>query len=447
MKYINYLHYVVIAALLSLCLASCQEEAVDPLRGIFPAPTLLDLNTLTDGGVTEEGGMNVFHIKMSDGNNSAVFGILGTKYFLEPGTYVKSQNYEHNSFLAASSKITLAGAEHAIDHGSLAVEKNNDHYTISAMLWLDDQTPVKIISEGELAYVRKPQTLVNVIQTDIKQIEGTNLYQVYLSIGDAGVSGTVTNGNATYNGSGSLASLTLITSKPELSTGVYKPADAVYNGPAEQYAAGTFLKGYTYNYEMFGVVLPVPVFSLWTTMKDGMQVESKFIDAGTINVVKQGEEYIITIDNGDDLYARYAGPIKFNTPGSVASDDMIYTDNITNAEAPASDEHTVAIKKGKDILAQFVFRTEKNATSLAGTYNFADPCTSTAQLSKGADFYGYAFGSYYVDHGVNYYISGGTLNIKESEGKLSFVLSNAAMTDAQGNASEKKELSYTNIGK
>ena len=447
MKYKNYLHYAVMAVCLSIGIVSCQDDAVDPLTGMFPEPTVLDLNTLTDEGVTEGGGMNVFNIKMSDGNNTATFAVLGKKYFLESGTYTQSHNYERNSFLASSSKVIVAGVEHAIDRGSLSVQKENEHYTISAMVWLDDQTPVKMTSEGDLTYVRKPSALVNVIQADIKPIDATSLYQVYLAIGDAGVTGTVTGGNAVYEGSGYLANVTLITSTPELSTGIYTAADAVYNGPAEQYTAGTFLKGYTYNYEIFGMVLPLPVFSLWTTMVEGQQVESKFIDTGSIGVVKIGDNYMITIDNGDDLYALYAGEIKFNAPTPAVSDNIIYTDNITNSDDPASDEHTVAIKKGETTLAQFVFRTEKDASSLAGTYEFADPCTSAGQLSKGVDFFGYAFGSYYNAEGVNYYINGGTLVITESEGKLSFVLSGASMVDANGATGGKTELSYTDIAK
>ena len=447
MKSINYLQYIVMAVCLSICMVSCQDDAVDSLTGLFPEPTVLDLNTLTDEGVAEGGGMNVFNIKMSDGNNTATFAVLGKKYYLEAGTYTLSHNYERNSFLAEASKVVMAGVEHAIDRGSLSVEKENDHYTLSAMVWLDDQTPVKMTSEGDLTYVRKPSPLVNVIQADIKPIDGTSLYQVYLAIGDAGVTGTVAGGNATYEGSGYLASITLITSTPELSTGIYTAADAVYDGPAEQYTAGTFLKGYTYNYEIFGMVFPLPVFSLWTTMADGQQVESKFIDSGTIGVVKLGDNYMITIDNGNDLYALYAGEIKFDVPTPVVSDDITYTDNITNSDDPASDEHTVAIRKGENTLAQFVFRTGKDAISLAGTYEFADPCISAGQLSKGVDFYGYAFGSYYIEEGVNYYLNGGTLVITESEGKLSFVLSDASMVDANGATGGKTELSYTNIVK
>ena len=447
MKYINNLYYAVMAACMMICMASCQNDAVDPLTGLFPEPTSLELNTLTDEGVTEHDGMNVFNIKMSDGNNTATFAVLGKKYYLEAGTYTLSQNYERNSFLANSSKVVMAGVEHAIDRGSLSVEKEKDHYTLSAMVWLDDQTPVKMTSEGDLTYVRKPSPLVNVIQADIKPIDGTSLYQVYLAIGDAGVTGTVTGGNATYKGSGNLASITLITSKQELSTGIYTAADAVYNGPAGQYTAGTFLKGYTYNYEMFGMVLPLPVFSLWTTMANGMQVDSKFIDSGTISVEKTDGDYKITIDNGNDLYALYTGKIKFDVPTPVVSDDITYTDKTTNSDDAASDEHTVAIKKGENTLAQFVFRTKKDASSLAGTYKFADPCNNFGQLSKGADFFGYAFGSYYIEDGVNYYLNGGTLVITESEGKLNFVLSGASMVDAKGATGGKTELSYTNVVK
>ena len=52
MKYINNLYYAVMAVCLSICMVSCQEDAVDPLKGIYPEPTVLDLNVLTDEGVT-----------------------------------------------------------------------------------------------------------------------------------------------------------------------------------------------------------------------------------------------------------------------------------------------------------------------------------------------------------------------------------------------------------
>lgn len=135
----------VLAAALFLAV-SCVESAVDPLDDIYPEVQQLNLGqTLSDGGVTEESGLNVFCLE-ADGLSLL---LTGNNWYLEPGEYVFSDQLKNKAVLTPSS---VSGK--SITKGNVTVEKDGDEYSVSALFWLSDEV-VKVKATGTIVYEYK----------------------------------------------------------------------------------------------------------------------------------------------------------------------------------------------------------------------------------------------------------------------------------------------------
>lgn len=295
-------------------------------------------------------------------------------------------------------------------------------------------------------YVRTATKLKNVAVADITSL-GNDLYQVFLSIGTDGVTGEGNTNHQTYAGNGKLVSVYFVTSEPDLTSGTYLPKDVDYNNPSEGYATSTFIKGYTYEYNFFGYIIPIDIFSNMFDVVDGeTQSGATHLGTGEIVVNKQGSNnYSITIDCGD-VYATYEGSIDFKKPSTGAETSYFYTENLE--EKDNAMQHTIVITDDADrTIAQFVVNTEKDASTLVGTYVYSDPCDMPGQMSGGLELFGMAFGSYYVADNNNYYLSGGTVTIEEHDGMLSIMATDLKSASGAGVSGDKTSLEFNNISK
>lgn len=136
--------YTILAlAALVLGFSSCVKSAVDELEGIYPEVESLNLgDVLSDGGITEQEGFNLFKVEGKD----LSFTLTGKNWYLEPGEYVFSSELKNHVFLSTS---TLRGK--AITKGSVTVSKDGDNYSLSGLAWLGDEV-VRFRASGELVY-------------------------------------------------------------------------------------------------------------------------------------------------------------------------------------------------------------------------------------------------------------------------------------------------------
>lgn len=136
--------YTILAlAALVLGFSSCVKSAVDELEGIYPEVESLNLgDVLSDGGITEQEGFNLFKVEGKD----LSFTLTGKNWYLEPGEYVFSTELKNHVLLSTS---TFQGK--AITKGSVSVSKEGDAYTLSGLVWMGEEV-ARFRASGELVY-------------------------------------------------------------------------------------------------------------------------------------------------------------------------------------------------------------------------------------------------------------------------------------------------------
>lgn len=123
--------------------SSCVKSAVDELEGIYPEVASLNLgDVLSDGGITEQEGFNLFKV---DGKDIS-FTLTGKNWYLEPGEYVFSTELKNHVLLSTS---TFQGK--AITKGSVSISKDGDNYSLSGLVWMGEEV-ARFRASGELVY-------------------------------------------------------------------------------------------------------------------------------------------------------------------------------------------------------------------------------------------------------------------------------------------------------
>lgn len=308
MKKIN----VVFALLLAVILGACTNSGLDDLEGRYTPPTALTDATVTGKAATTSDmvpGFNIFNVTIENGQTKLYLDLLGSNYFLEPGSYSAATAQEATGarFLIEMSYLDNNGQQQKIKSGTVMVERNGDDYSFSGVLWMEDGTALKIQASGNIHYERQYTHLTKSFDYYVQQVTG-GLYKHTFHFATAGVDCTFANhDNYTYTGSGNAAALMLITSTPELESGDYAPADAETANP--DYKTNTYLKGFTFILDFGSFQLPVPINSMYYNVTPEKADINTYFTTAKVSVDKKGEAYVITID-GDGVYAKYEGSLK-----------------------------------------------------------------------------------------------------------------------------------------
>lgn len=441
---IKYLIYPLLA--IAGAMTSCTEDAVDDLSGSLQAPEIIENPTLINDGVDEIGNLNCFNLIVKDGTNTLHLAMTGDRYYLDSDyfTLASSDNIQKNKILVFSTFVERGNEQVHPTAGSVSVTRNGDSYTLSGVLWLEDQSILKFDVSGQLLYERKATTLRNPVMAEITELS-EGIYQFYLVIGGEGLTGSKQGQEILYNGTGDLFATYIIIDNINSLDGTYSPADAEYGDATNVYTPGTFLKGTTYMYDFFGYQIPLNVYTCWYKMVDGQQTEDVTqIKDGEISIITTGSDtYKITVDCGE-IYAVYEGALDIIKP--ISEEDATYTYTDLQEAKDSGIQHTVTLYDNNgNSSAQFVFVSAD--ANVAGTYTYADPAETPGQLSKGMELFGIPLGSYYTKSNTKYYLSGGTLQITDNNGSLSFRATNVTSASGTGEAGDKKELNFENVTK
>lgn len=428
-------------------LTACTDSSVDDLKGVYPVPTVYELNTVTDKGVTKTEEKNVFNVELSDSAGNALHvAFVGSKYFLESNDYTPGDtaSLTAGTYLKSQSYLQTSEGQTAISSGTISVVKSGDDYQFSGVVWADDGSIAKFTSQGTLAYVRTPTKLTGVAKAKISAIENTDLFTVELVLTGSGVTSQLVKGEPVYSGSGDMASLYFVTSERDLTAGVYQPATGPLIDSQATVQAGTFYKGSLYNYDLFGTIIPLNIYSCWNSIVDGNAVFDSYIDGGSISVEKSDDNYTVTIDYGD-IYAQYSGAITFDGATVTPTESYTYTD--TQEEKGDCLQHTLTIANGTGTVAQFVIITDKNASNLSGTYTVSASPEKSGDMAGGMELMGFPLGSYFVENGKNYYLTGGSLLIIDNNGTLSLIAGDLTSADNAGNSGSTTSLTFAGVSK
>jgi len=294
----KYILMAATAAVLSVSTISCDEDSVDPIAGIYEAPTSLKVSGVTLTDKTKEGNIRTFHMALNTAEGTTLnLAIVSNKYYLESTGYTPIEKASARNGNLVSELSTINGS--SVVDGTLALAQNGDIYTISnCVLFTADGKSYKL--SGGFSYNFEPDDPTALPILSGVQDMGNNQYAVTMSTGGYTAELDMTTYQMVYTGEGN--DLKIIFNLPDgkLHPGTYKPG--------EGYVAGyTFMNN---AYEMWGI----PAFldyggSLWYTVANGAMT-TQTVETGDIIVTKEGPLYTILLDQGKGgVFAQYQGTI------------------------------------------------------------------------------------------------------------------------------------------
>jgi hypothetical protein len=190
--------------IMAVAFTACQENAIDDLTGKYPPPTDYSLTKLFAQQSQKSGANRIFTLKIAtDGVNAAFneqtfsytytgtgnyisIDFVGKNYFLESGAYsiASNETAKAGNYIAGYDTEMFGmqftnwgtcffdvnnGAESGVKvtDGTLQVVKNNDNYTISGVLALEDGNFIRIHFAGEIIYEPDPYIPAYTYSTEV----------------------------------------------------------------------------------------------------------------------------------------------------------------------------------------------------------------------------------------------------------------------------------------
>lgn len=464
----------VLPAVGALMLAACNNEIVDDLEGRFMPPDDVALGQVSDAGVDECDGYNLFHVEMRGEDGSKLrTAFVGNKYYLAPGDY--SPGAEETpvvgSYRLDQTSLTLSDGEQAVKEGTITVTRDGDDYAFTGVLWLDNGKVAKFSSQGLLHYERKAIMLddYSPYMYECKKLD-KNLYHINLCFTSTGVKHVMgADGNTKFEGNGSAIVMTFISYQNRLCPGTYLPADGPLLVADANPQPLSWLRGGSYKMSLFGFEFEMPTYGQYYTVTDGFNnpVPDIFVTDGTVTVENPHDNYFeITLDNTGlqtatqtpgEVYAKFAGEIAFgpvegtipgqggDEPDEPETKSYTYTVS-TNPDKPL--ERTIAVTDNDgNPAAQFVFLTLSD--DFSGDYSVVQSPENAGDMSIGMELFGMMLGSYFNADGKNYCLqTGTTVKIEtDAEGTLDFTLNNLTASASDGSLYSQSSYSLNQVKK
>lgn len=156
MKKIYFLLSLMTAGLISL--TSCSNDELDPLEGIYQAPTISSVNNVIHVDKTsDEAGLRHFTISLTGGNDNIILELIGSEYYLQSATFSPNANGASTVNTYITDRSTVNGSK--ITRGNiLVISEDNLNYEVSGTVWTVDGNIIKFDAEGVLEY--EPDAIV-----------------------------------------------------------------------------------------------------------------------------------------------------------------------------------------------------------------------------------------------------------------------------------------------
>ena len=146
---------IFLITLMVLGLSSCYKSKLDPLQGIFQAPTEVSAFTSADCTYEKVDGKRLFTLNLSDGATTLVATLVGDSYCLTSNTYTEASasTAKKGNFILGQTSVN--GTQ--VQSGSITVNQTpidevHSSYTLKAVLFLEDGTPYRMSWAGDFAF-------------------------------------------------------------------------------------------------------------------------------------------------------------------------------------------------------------------------------------------------------------------------------------------------------
>ena len=401
------LSYIILGLALVAATVSCEKSSVEPLTGKYGEAELVEGITLTNAGVDEVDGMNVFSLSSSQ----MVLQLVSYNWYPSAGSYTVASEAGNSVLLTAS---TIGGK--TLDHGGITVYKDGDDYEFIGTVWLSDGSIVKVKANGHLEY----QEII---------VEPEHYYTIFPYTADNGSTGW---NIALTDLSGNFVSTFLVMN----GSGV--TGDYLVTSDTANLKDGDALVGFDLSFLIPGLI-------------GGCYFDEGgnrwFIQSGTVTVSGSEDMYSVFVTDmvaTDAAGQTYNGTsISFANAVKAAPQNLVYEGwsctykSEDNSEA-ATTVHTLSLKNAEGSAAGQVVVTTNLLEGVAGTFQPA--ADGGVGYTAGMDLSAFGMGiigSYVNVEGANQMITGGTMTISSTGGLITLTV-----TDLKSSLSNTASISF-----
>lgn len=132
-------------------LVSCQEETLDPLTGKYAPPEVANLTVLDSQTRDKDGSLFVFSVNLKDeASNTLKMILYAADYSLPASDYTPSATAVSKTYLTGSNGSAYNGVQ--ISSGTISIALSGSNYTLEGILYLADETVVKMTGAFSVVY-------------------------------------------------------------------------------------------------------------------------------------------------------------------------------------------------------------------------------------------------------------------------------------------------------
>ncbi len=339
-----------------LGLTACYKSVLDPLEGIYPAPTVAELTTSACEAYKVD-GKRYFELELGNGSTTLLATLVGDAYYLTSNAYTEAEAAAAKKGNFVLGQTSVNGVQ--VKTGTITIAQDGEAYTLKAVLFLTDGTPYKLNWSGNLHFDPDPEpvALTQVLSAQSNLPNGVNSVTVKVASADVTYSFDATTWSEVYGGSGNY-----------LAVDFYSPDGYLHEGTYTASAAGGSIGegefGIGYDTEMWGMTF-YNWGTCWWTVDNGTTSAEK-ITSGTIDVAIKNGKYVITWGSEETYpaWAVFTGAIDALFPQDAPTyDGVTLTKNFGITDYTGWGMSMVGIELGTDGL-------EKGDTGYTGTGNY-----------------------------------------------------------------------------
>lgn len=394
----------------ALAFASCTEHELEPLTGIFPEATVVELTTLSSYTATkDEADRRVFTLDLTDGTTPMHLTLIGNKYFLTANQYTEALDAvaKNGNFVLGQSSIGGKNIKQGYITVDILEETEIENgcenaYSIKAVVFLEDGTPLKANWTGKMAFEKDAVLTPQYVYTDTVAQDCT------LEDGSTPVTDVESHTLVLNDLDGNFAAQIKLIRKVGT-----KDLSGTYT--VKEYAHEDFSAGNGFDLGIYFGMDP-----------GAFVIGSYYVADGAVVILEPGASISVT-NMGDGVYSIDGDGFSFLTapegyvPGGLTIYDM--TDTVAqdctleDGSTPVEDveSHTLVLKDSEGaVAAQIKLVRELGVTDLSGTYTVKEYAHEDFTAGNGFDlgiYFGMDPGAYVI--GTYFYGEEGELVIVE----------------------------------